>query len=454
MPRLGLFARTVLLLVLLLAAGALAIELFYGPWLDRRVSSGYERVARDCVRESTDLLGAWARNATERLPADFEDLPYELVTPDAGAVRTLVTGRATRIAEARRDNVLVLVPEFRRRIERRTNALARDLSGELHDDVVGGLLLLLVAVLVVFGFLLVGTVVRSLGRLTRATERVAAGDLSSTVGLTGRDEVARLGRSFDRMTGSLRESRAEIEELNRTLENKVEQKTRELVHAETMASLGTLAGGVAHEFNNLLGGIIGTAEDARDEEDPAEVRESLRMIHATAERACVITENLLRFSRAPAPEPRETDLADLVGGALSLVRAEARKSRVEIESDLAEVPAIRVDPGQIHQVVLNLITNALHMMPDGGRLRVAVRPAESGVAIDVADTGPGVPEPDRERIFQPFFTTRESGTGLGLSVSYSIVRSHGGEITIGDADGGGAEFRVWLPAGGGKGDAR
>ncbi len=221
-----------------------------------------------------------------------------------------------------------------------------------------------------------------------------------------------------------------------------------------MASIGTLAGGVAHEFNNLLGGIIGCAEDARAEQDDEETVEALEMILRTARRACNITENLLRFSRPSARRTCATDLSELVGEAVELVRPEARGKRIFLEADLSTVATVQIDPGQIHQVVLNLLTNAIHALPEEGRMEVSVSADANGAAIVVADDGPGIAPEHRDRIFEPFFTTRtgagkERGTGLGLSVSYSIVKEHGGTIEVMSEPGHGTTFTVRLPAPGG-----
>jgi two-component system NtrC family sensor kinase len=342
-------------------------------------------------------------------------------------------------------NVDHLANELTAFLGERSKERSRDLAGRFRSDALLGLLILLGGVLVLLGLTMGILVLNPLSRLSRATERVATGHLGERVGLTSRDEVGRLGAAFDRMTAALAESRREIEELNRTLADKVEEKSRALVHAQTMASLGTLAGGVAHEFNNLLGGIQGIAADAIEEEDAEEVRDSLSMILRTARRACNITENLLRFSRPPTREAKATDLSGLVSDALDLIGPEARHRSVAIEAKLEEMAPVEIDPGQIHQVVLNLLTNALHMMPEGGRLRVAVREDEGCALIEIEDSGPGVPPGDRKRIFEPFFSSREEGTGLGLSVSYSIVRAHEGEIEVSGEPGEGAVFTVRLP---------
>ena len=475
MARPGLLPTTVLLLLLVFAGSFLAVQTLYLPDLEARVRTRMTDVAEDCLATSEEILRQRARSLEEKVSRQLLDLPFELVSDHADRVRDLVGDYATGLTRTWSGNVALLTREFRRRTEARIESRSAKLAEEFRHDALSGVLLLTGAVLALAGLALFRTVLAPLGRLMRATERVSGGDLDAHVDFRGRDEVGRLGRAFDRMTVALRSSRGEIEALNRSLEDKVREKTRALevrnrelndsnerlsatiselketqnalVHSETMASLGTLAGGVAHEFNNLLGGIIGCAEDAQGEEDEGEVKESLGMILRTARRACNITENLLRFSRPPNREAKPTDLARLVRDALDLIGPEAAKRRVTVDAELEDLPPLRLDPGQIHQVVLNLLTNALAAMGDGGRLGVSVREEAGAALIVVDDTGPGISKKARGRIFEPFFTTKETGTGLGLSVSYSIVKGHGGAIEAGDADGGGARFTVRLPLG-------
>ncbi|MEN8148665.1 MAG: ATP-binding protein [Planctomycetota bacterium] len=444
MLRAGLLVKTVLVVLFVFGAAAVAFDRAYLPWLEASVRDHMEQVNREIIRASEDIL-VKTRQLSEHKRRGFSDLPYELTEGDAAATRKMVEDYAAELGDRQARNMVHLADEFRARAAEETERRSRVLAGEFRETALTGLVILLTGVFLLLSAFLAVVVLGPLGRLSRATGRVAEGHLDERVGLKGRDEVGRLGAAFDRMTATLQASREEIEELNRTLEAKVEEKSRALVHAQTMASLGTLAGGVAHEFNNLLGGIQGIAADAREEEDLAEVRAALTMIQQTSIRACNITENLLRFSKPPAREARETDLAGLVADALDLVGPEARKRGIEVTSELGEVPPAEIDPGQIHQVVLNLLTNALHAMESGGRLSVAVRAAAGSVEVEISDTGPGIPPEERKRIFEPFFTTRDEGTGLGLSVSYSIVAAHDGEIEVGAAEGGGATFTVRLP---------
>jgi two-component system NtrC family sensor kinase len=468
----GLVPKIALLTVLLFAAAALAAHGFFAPALSSAARDRILEVAGECIEEGRDIIEARSLASVEKTRRELLDLPFELIAGDPAAVRSLLGERLADLGSTSARNVELLMREFTARAAALTDRRAAELSRSFRREALIALLALFAAVLLLLGAALGRTVLAPLGRLLRATERVAGGDLDVAVGMSSRDEVGRLGRAFDRMAARLRESRAEIEALNAGLAGKVRERTVELrerndeltrtvaelratrdalVHSETMASVGTLAGGVAHEFNNLLGGIIGCAENAAGESDPAAVREAVDMILRTARRACAITGNLLDFSRPPAREPRATDLSKLAADALALVAPEARGRAVELRHEDTPAGPVSVDSGQIHQVVLNLLTNALRATPPGGRITVTTGRVEGDAFVRVADTGRGIDPEHLSRIFEPFFTTGDAGggkgTGLGLSVSWSIVRAHGGRIDVESRPGEGAIFTVRLPAG-------
>jgi two-component system NtrC family sensor kinase len=226
--------------------------------------------------------------------------------------------------------------------------------------------------------------------------------------------------------------------------------TRRLVQAEKMAAVGQLAGGVAHEINNPLGGILAFAQLMSQDERTDGDRESLRLIQDAAMRAKRIVESLLRFSRQPRQDERgEVDLARVVEDALFLMQPQLRDGRVELVREL--LPArVLGNANQLQQVVVNLLVNALQAIGHHGRITVATAAAErpGRMMLSVADDGPGVPPELAGRVFEPFFTTKPEGqgTGLGLSICYRIVEEHGGTIHHRPAPGRGAEFVVELPA--------
>jgi two-component system NtrC family sensor kinase len=226
--------------------------------------------------------------------------------------------------------------------------------------------------------------------------------------------------------------------------------TRRLFHAEKMAAVGQLAGGVAHEINNPLGGILAFAQMmAREGNRSDDDRESLRLIQEAALRAKRIVESLLRFSRRPKADERgQVDLTVVCDDALFLMLSQLKDRKYEVVREYQ--PAVAVgNANQLQQIVVNLVNNAIQAMPKGGRIVVATGSAGPGrVRFSVTDEGEGIPEEVAKRIFEPFFTTKPEGqgTGLGLSICYQIAEEHGGSIRAENAPGRGACFSVELPA--------
>jgi len=224
--------------------------------------------------------------------------------------------------------------------------------------------------------------------------------------------------------------------------------TRRLFHAEKMAAVGQLAGGVAHEINNPLGGILAFAQLMSREDRNAEDQESLRLIQDAAVRAKRIVESLLRFSRRPRVEEKgPVDLAQVADDALFLLQSQMKDGKYEVERRYEPAVALG-NANQLQQIFVNLVVNALQAMAGAGRITLAVGPAAPGrVRLSVSDTGPGVKPEIAKRIFEPFFTTKPEGqgTGLGLSICYQIAEEHGGSIRVEPAERG-ATFVVELPA--------
>lgn len=231
------------------------------------------------------------------------------------------------------------------------------------------------------------------------------------------------------------------------------QAENQLVRSARLAAVGEMAAGVAHELNNPLTTVAGFVELALDEIPPnSPLRADLELVLREAHRARGVVRRLLDFSR-PAENVRiRTDLNELVSDVLTLVQHLVRTSGVEIRIKLwDDLPVIKVDPNQIKQVLLNLVHNALQAMPRGGTLTIQTtrqqRDEKLWLTVMVQDTGDGIPPENMERLFEPFFTTRPvgSGTGLGLSVSYGIVKEHQGFIEVESTPGSGSTFTVWLP---------
>jgi signal transduction histidine kinase len=240
---------------------------------------------------------------------------------------------------------------------------------------------------------------------------------------------------------------------NARLFDELRHKQDELIQSSKLAAVGTFAAGIAHEFNNLLGSMLGYAELGYYAADPDEKNSSLDVVIQACRRGRSITRGLLTFARRQSSHRALADVADTIDEVLTLVDIDLRKARVAVVRQFEPVPPTICDVGQISQVVLNLITNARDAMkPDGGTLTVGLRERHDAIEISVADTGSGIVPEIRDKIFEPFVTTKAapdggqtSGTGLGLSVSYGIVHDHGGTIEVESAPGRGTTMTVRLP---------
>ncbi len=242
------------------------------------------------------------------------------------------------------------------------------------------------------------------------------------------------------------------DELRKNMED-LKRSQQELIQSSKLAAVGTLAAGVAHEFNNLLAAISGHAELGRVSDDVEEIKRALDVVMDSVDRAKKITSNLLTFARRRETAMEPADITQAVENPLQLLERDLQKSNVEIVRKFYEIPPVLCDIGQLSQVCLNLITNARDaMLPDGGTLTVVVKQDGDEVVISFSDTGSGVPSYVMENLFQPFVTTKGPlgggemvGSGLGLSVSYGIVKSHGGTIDVETQPGRGSTFTVRLP---------
>jgi two-component system NtrC family sensor kinase len=239
------------------------------------------------------------------------------------------------------------------------------------------------------------------------------------------------------------------------------QRTQaQLIRSAKLAAIGELAAGVAHEINNPLTSIMGFTRlllQKVDDDDP--MKEDLQIIDREAARTKAIVRGLLDFARQREPRLESADVNEIVRTTMALVHHQAKGKGVIIKESFDEtLPLVSLDANQIEQVFLNIVTNAIQAMPEGGELKVmtAYRPhAVDGadcVAVEFHDTGTGIAEENLPRIFDPFFTTKEvgQGTGLGLSISYGIVASHGGWIEVETKVGQGSTFKVMLPAAKGR----
>jgi signal transduction histidine kinase len=276
--------------------------------------------------------------------------------------------------------------------------------------------------------------------------QVEAGNLSVRAEADEHDELGRLGRSFNAMV-------ARLADAHRQLEDRHAEQVR---RAEGLASLGKMAAGIAHEINNPIAGMQNCVrtllKGARDEGQRVQY---LLMLQEGLGRIGRIVGQLLNFAREARSRPARTEIPPLLRRCLALLEHELATRRIACDLKVdGDLPVPLADPHQMEQVFLNVLMNAVEAMPEGGTLTITagVRRREGGpfVEVRVADTGVGIPAEHLPRIFDPFFTTKEvgRGTGLGLSVSYGIVRSHGGFIDVESAVGKGTAVAVALPVNG------
>ena len=330
--------------------------------------------------------------------------------------------------------------------------------------------LLLVMLGILLSVTLVKMIASPINTLVEATERIASGDLSQRVHVATDQELERLALAFNTMCDSLQTTQHELEIHNRNLEQMVKDRTQKLeeaqqqvIQSEKMAAVGQLAAGVAHELNNPLGGILGYAQFALEkiqqsktgDEETAALSRYLSDIELQARRCKMIVKNLLKFSRSS--NNVEFDLVD-VNASLEEIflftshQLSMKDIRVTKQFEPNLLP-IFGNANLLQQVFTNIVINSMQSMPEGGELLVKTSLEQSlgefggAVAITFKDTGIGIPRENLAKVFEPFFTTKKvgEGTGLGLAVSYGIVKDHGGDIKVESSAGNGSTFTVVLP---------
>ena len=329
-----------------------------------------------------------------------------------------------------------------------------------------GCALLLIAFLSWFFVWIV--VAKPVQALKRGTERLAAGDLGYQIDVQSEDEIGELASSFNGMSRELQSERQQNLAWTRTLEERVEQKTRELRRAhehalqtEKMASIGKMAAVLAHEINNPLSGILTYAkllrkwlsspEPPRDADGRRrEICDSLDLIASESRRCGDLVRNLLTFSRTTPMNVQAADLNPVIAQSLRLVQHQLDLAGIQVQQQLdPDLPKVHCDAAQIEQVVLALVMNALDAMPQGGNLwlTTSFTREPNQVRIVVRDDGSGIPAEILPRIFEPFLTTKETGrgVGLGLAISHRILERHRGAIEVQSEPGRGTTFTVTLP---------
>jgi signal transduction histidine kinase len=343
-------------------------------------------------------------------------------------------------AERLRDELVTRGSQALRRLRRLEYEVVRNVDAMLEEaharEVVAIRLLIGLALLTVLVGMLMALyarrVLRPLASVTERAQAVARGDLEPRKAVVSNDEIGELAATFERMVSAIGEA-----------------NTR-LVAAERLATIGKMAAHMTHEIRNPLSSIALNLE-LLEEQLPAgdpEAHGLLKAIGKEVERLSALSRQYLSFARQMPSELATEDVGEVVREAAEFVRRDLEKHDVALEIQVEPgLPAVHADEGQLKQALLNLLRNAREAMPSGGRVRVSVeRGPEGGVDICVDDEGPGVDPELRDRLFEPFFSTKSHGTGLGLAITRQIAVSHGGSIACEPRDDRlGTRFRLRLP---------
>jgi two-component system NtrC family sensor kinase len=299
------------------------------------------------------------------------------------------------------------------------------------------------ALAVGLGYVLADKIMNPVHRLIKASQQVSDGSLTPDIGPVSKDEIGVLQSTFMDMVAAMGRRRAAAES--------------QILQSEKQASIGRLAAGVAHEINNPLTGVLSYTHMLLRRKDLADdIRSDLEVIVDSTERVRTIVKGLLEFSRQTKLTPEPTDVNNLIRSTIALMENQALVKGVSIRFNPGEnLPKVTLDRGQFQSVLLNMIINALDATEAGDSITVytaaglsASESGHKGVEITIADTGAGIPPENLDKLFDPFFSTKEvgKGTGLGLSVSLGIVERHGGTIRVQSELGKGTRFFIWLPA--------
>jgi len=283
-------------------------------------------------------------------------------------------------------------------------------------------------------------ITRPLERLSKATQDVGRGEFKIQLIPTSRDEIGSLTQSVNQMAYELLER-----------ENALEEAQAALIQSEKMSAFGQLSAGIAHEVKNPLAGILGYAQlSLKKTKDDTAIYKNLKVIEKETRRCNSIIENLMKFARQDKPELNPLLLNDVIEDSHVLVDHQMGISQIRLEKNLADdLPSVNGNANQLIQVMMNIMINAQQAM-DGepGTITITSSSLNSSVVeVRIADTGPGLPADIREKIFEPFYTTKKAGegTGLGLAVTYGIIKDHSGEIQVESEPGQGATFIITLP---------
>jgi signal transduction histidine kinase len=329
----------------------------------------------------------------------------------------------------------------------------------MHEEVVGNARRLGYGVAIVAAFwiglghtlaaVLLRRITRPLTEVVQAAETLAQ-EKGVQLEVPEDRELAELVSAVNRMSSRLAERREENQRLIESLEERVAEKTREVLRADRLATLGGIAAGFAHELGNSLNVIRGyTAVALRELPADHPNRPDLEAVRREVSRAAGLLERFLVFARARTVHPQVQSIEPILREAVEVVGPAAAEASVETEVRVeADVPPVKADAQLLRQAFLNVCVNAVQaMQPDGGKLSVHLRREGAGVTVEFQDTGPGMSEETCQHVFEPFYTTKANGTGLGLAIVRQAAEAHGGAVEVQSEPGKGALFRMRLPPG-------
>ncbi|MDH5767824.1 MAG: ATP-binding protein [Nitrospirota bacterium] len=341
-----------------------------------------------------------------------------------------------------------------RKIQSFSEKLSKRERAEIAATMSRSMNLLLVAFLII---MILGAIVNTklamsianpIRKLENITKKIAIGDFSETLEVKGKDEISSLEISFNQMEEKLKQALSSLEDTIKQLR----EKQMQLVEAEKLASIGIFASGIAHEISNPLTSVL-TFSNLMLEQTPEDGpnRERLKMMVRETERARDVVRQLLSFGREIPINRVKININEPITEVINSLAAQEVFKDIEVSVHLSDnLPEIHVDPARIGQVVSNIFLNAVYAITPPGRIEVSTQLVENLIEIVFSDTGCGISEENIGRIFDPFFTTKDKtkGTGLGLAVSYGIIKKHGGDIEVQSTVGKGTTFIVRLPVNG------
>lgn len=404
--------------------------------------------ARQNLRDALDAIDRYFRE--EDAPSrrgEFDGYKRDIVEIDERVVAAAADLGTRELApgdgnEANRNlaHLISRVHGLRNNLRGQGKQIAQQLSDSEHRAVQTAFVLSgLGLVLAVGAALLMVRTLRPLRVLREHTRQIAGGDYARRIGIASRDEIGDLAREFDAMAAA------------------IEEREHRLIRSERLATVGRMAAHITHEIRNPLASLGLNVELLADEVG-AEKQEASKLVASIGkevDRLSEITENYLRFVRLPKPKLEREDLGAIASSVLEFAGGELAQAGVEWSIAIAPgLPEVVADESQIRQALLNLVRNAKEAMAGGGRLRVEVGKGEGGqVRLALSDSGAGISRENMEKIFEPFFSTKAKGTGLGLALVQQIVAEHGGRIEVDCPAGGGTRFTIVLPAAKGAAEA-